>query len=96
MECPAGAGLAADPCGCCPAGVCGLPEGAKCFNASTEADLEARRLGVCGDNMDCLMRHDLGEAVSVVSVLSASGPTAILRTVKRIICFGGPFPRNWR
>ncbi|KAJ1526123.1 hypothetical protein ONE63_009286 [Megalurothrips usitatus] len=60
-ECRHGAGLAADPCGCCPHGVCGLPEGARCYNASSgDADLADRALGVCGDNMDCLPRSDLG------------------------------------
>lgn len=54
-------GLAPDPCGCCPRGVCGVREGARCYNASTNGDLAARALGVCGENMDCVTRLDLGD-----------------------------------
>ncbi|XP_034234079.1 insulin-like growth factor-binding protein-related protein 1 [Thrips palmi] len=63
MECAAGVGLAPDPCGCCADGVCGLPEGSRCYNASSDAvdDLALRALGVCGDNMDCIKRTDLRE-----------------------------------
>ncbi|KAE8736661.1 hypothetical protein FOCC_FOCC017883 [Frankliniella occidentalis] len=57
-------GLAPDPCGCCPRGVCGVREGARCYNASTNGDLAARALGVCGENMDCVTRLDLGDMVS--------------------------------
>ncbi|XP_069704972.1 insulin-like growth factor-binding protein-related protein 1 [Periplaneta americana] len=58
-ECPRG--FVPDICGCCPQGVCGLAEGDKCFNATLAGVLppDARRYGLCGANLHCLLRPDL-------------------------------------
>ncbi|XP_067000929.2 insulin-like growth factor-binding protein-related protein 1 [Anabrus simplex] len=56
-QCPYG--LVTDMCGCCPKGVCGLGEGDKCYNKTLSLPSEAKKYGLCGESLRCLMRPDL-------------------------------------